>query len=110
MRLHNYSCSTKHNVFVIKQNYADFSLFIGARSDGDQADWFWNNETRVTDPTYPMSDTSACQQMSWPLTYNDGINLRRKRCEDEAYFICQHECELIIILLRCFDVCGAALF
>ena len=31
--------------------------------------------------------------MSWPLTYEDGINLRGKRCQDEAYFLCQIECK-----------------
>ena len=44
----------------------------------------------VNDSNYPTSDPSVCQQMSLPLTYDDGINLLPKRCkDDEAYFACE---------------------
>ena len=43
----------------------------------------------VNDSRYPPSPQSVCQQMSLPLTYDDGINLLPKRCDqDEAYFAC----------------------
>ena len=43
----------------------------------------------VNDLRYPLSDQSVCQRMSLPLTYDDGINLLPKRCDqDEAYFAC----------------------
>ena len=43
----------------------------------------------VNDSRYPLSPQSVCQQMSLPLTYDDGINLLPKRCDqDEAYFAC----------------------
>ena len=29
--------------------------------------------------------------MSWPLTYDNGINLHAKSCEDMGYFLCQFE-------------------
>ena len=65
-------------------------MFIGARSNVGQADWFWKNGTMVDDSRYPPSDQSVCQQMSIPLTYNDGINLLPKRCDqDKAYFVCE---------------------
>ena len=44
----------------------------------------------VDDSRYPTSNQSICQQMSLPLTYDDGINLLPKRCDqDEAYFVCE---------------------
>ena len=62
-------------------------MFIGARSNVDQINWFWENGTMVDDSRYPPSNQFVCQQMSLPLTYNDGINLLPKRCDqDEAYF------------------------
>ena len=43
----------------------------------------------VNDSRYPPSNQSVCQQMSLPLTYDDGINLFPKSCDqDEAYFAC----------------------
>ena len=58
-----------------------------------QSDWFWNNETVITNSNYPTADASTCQQMAWPLTYDDGINLRGKDCEAEDYFMCELKCE-----------------
>ena len=44
----------------------------------------------ITDPTYPSSNTSVCEQMTWPLTYDDGINLRAKECgTGKSHYICQ---------------------
>ena len=42
----------------------------------EQGDWFWNNNTIATDMNYPTANASVCQQMTWPLTYRDGINLQ----------------------------------
>ena len=43
----------------------------------------------VNDSRYRPSNQSVCQQMSLPLTYDDGINLLPQRCDqDEAYFAC----------------------
>ena len=43
----------------------------------------------VNDSRYPPSNLSVCQQMSVPLTYDDGINLLPKDCvQDEAFFAC----------------------
>ena len=70
----------------------DIGVFIGARSDVNQSEWFWNNDTRITNSAYPTSNTSTCQQMPWPLTYDNGINLHRKFCHNEAYFVCQSKC------------------
>ena len=47
----------------------------------------WNNNH------FPNTNSFVCQQMTWPLTYDDGINLRGKFCLDEAYFMCQIKCE-----------------
>ena len=38
---------------------------------------------------FPPSDIFVCQQMTWPLTYDDGINLRAKDCSEEAHFVCR---------------------
>ena len=55
-----------------------------------QSNWFWKNGTMITDPTYPQSKTSVCEQMTWPLTYDDGINLKGEFCgKGKAYYICQ---------------------
>ena len=45
----------------------------------------------LIDKKYPMSDRSVCKQMTWPLTYDDGINLRGKRCDEEAFFLWQSQ-------------------
>ena len=73
---------------------SDVSVFVGARSEESESKWYWRNGTVIVDQSYPISDQSVCQQMSWPLTYEDGINLRGKRCQDEAYFLCQIECKV----------------
>ena len=76
--------------------FTDISVFVGARSNVNESGWFWSNRTIIVDQSYPVSDQSICQQISWPLTYDDGINLRGKRCEDEAYFLCQTKCNLFM--------------
>ena len=64
-------------------------MFLGAQSNVGQTNWFWENGTVVNDSRYPLSNQSVCQQMSVPLTYEDGINLLPKRCDkDAAYFAC----------------------
>ena len=69
--------------------FADFSVFLGARSNVGHENWIWENGTMVNNSRHPLSDQSVCQQMSVPLTYDDGINLLPKRCDqDEAYFAC----------------------
>ena len=73
----------------------DISVFSGARSDVNQSNWFWENRTMVDDSNYPTSDPSVCQQMSLPLTYDDGINLLPKDCEnDEAHYVCEIPCKI----------------
>ena len=70
--------------------FLDISVFIGARSHNGQLHWTWNNGTMVADTSnFPPSDTSVCEQMTWPLTYDDGINLRAKDCSKDAYYVCQ---------------------
>ena len=74
---------------VLACNTIDITVFIGTRSIANQIAWFWENGTMLNDSRYPLSDQSVCQQMSLPLTYDDGINLLPKSCDqDEAYFIC----------------------
>ena len=52
----------------------------------------------VNDPRYTPSNRSVCQQMSLPLTYDDGISLLPKRCDqDESYFACDIPCKLHFI-------------
>ena len=80
--------------------FSDISVFFGARSNKGQTSWIWENETMVNDPTYPTSNQTVCQQMSLPLTYDDGINLFPKRCNQEkAYFACDLPCKLGDVLL-----------
>jgi len=74
---------------------ADISLFIGARSDKNRINWFWENGTMITNySNFPLSNASLCEEMSFPFSYNDGINLLRKRCtQDKAYFACDIPCK-----------------
>ena len=75
---------------------SDISIFSGVRSDHNQPDWFLNNGTKITFPLdifYPTANASLCQQITWPLIYDDGINLLPKRCDEEAYFMCQILCK-----------------
>ena len=47
----------------------------------------------VNNKDFPPADKAVCQQMTWPLTYTDGINLRPKPCEDKkSYFVCLLNC------------------
>ena len=46
---------------------------------------------------YPTSNTSVCEQMTWPLTYIDGVNLRGKLCSEQTYYICQVECISLLV-------------
>ena len=65
-------------------------MFIGARSDDGQLHWTWNNGTMVAGASnFPSSNTSVCEQMTWPLTYDDGINLRAKDCSEEDNYVCR---------------------
>ena len=65
-----------------------------------QSDWFWNNRTRINEVTYPTANAYVCQQMTWPLTYKDGINLRGKVCGVDAYFMCQIKCKILTYVGR----------
>ena len=77
-------------------NYLDVSVFIGVQSYVNQTNWFWNNGTMVNDSVFPASNKSICQQVTWPLTYNDGINLYPKKCETGlAHFVCKTLCKLV---------------
>ena len=69
-------------------------MYIGARSDVVQSSWFWSNEKPVGEnKEFSTADVSVCQQMAWPLTYDDEINLHGKDFNSEAYFMCEFKCE-----------------
>ena len=83
---------------------SDISVFIGARSHVGQSHWTWNNGTRVADTSsFPSSNTSACEQMTWPLTYDDGINLRAKKCSKEAHYACRVYGDISLLLFSSND-------
>ena len=55
----------------------------------------------VNDLRYPPSNQTVCQQMSLPLTYDDGINLLPKHCDqDEAYYACDIPCKLLVRFIK----------
>ena len=74
--------------------------------------WSWRNGTKINNTLYPLSDPSVCEQMSWPLTYDDGINLRAKPCEEESHFVCEIQCKIllasyqVILFSNAADQCG----
>ena len=90
------------NVYHVRQHYhniehclIDISVFIGARSNLGATTWVWNNGTTVVESTYGTTPLNVCQQMSVPLTYENGINMLPKNCDsDEAYFICETKPEI----------------
>ena len=61
-----------------------------------KSDWFWENETKINASDFSTNSDSGCQQMSWPLTYSDGINLNAKNCQEESYALCQYKCKIIL--------------
>ena len=71
----------------------DISVFVGGRSQIDENVWKSSDGSKIENKKYPPGDKSICQQMTWPLTYNDGVNLRSMKCNQEAYFICQTKCK-----------------
>ena len=75
------------------KNFLDISIFIGAQSPLNQSKWFWKNGSAVNNSMFRSSNKSLCQQMTWPLIYDDGINLHEKTCNEEAYFLCRFKCK-----------------
>ena len=47
----------------------------------------------VNNSNFQPSNKTVCQQMTWPFTYTDGINLRPKKCEEKSYFACLLQCK-----------------
>ena len=90
----------KSNWFTLSRPlFLDISLFIGARSDVGQSDWSWNDGSKISDSTFPTSDPNECQQMTWPLTYDDGVNLRAKHCNSGlARYFCRVNGEFVIFV------------
>jgi len=76
--------------------FSEISLFFGASSNVGQTNWFWENGSIVNEVNYPTSDQSICEQMSVPLTYDEGINLLPKPCDEKAYFACEVECKTML--------------
>ena len=77
--------------------FPDISVFVGARSDFNQTNWFWNSGTMVNNLMFPISNKSVCQEMTWPLTYDDGVNLRGKNCASgKAYYLCKMLCKFVL--------------
>ena len=75
-------------------DFLDISIFIGARSDVGRSDWSWYNGLTISNPDFPPANSSICQDMTWPLSYDDGINLHPKPCESgRSYFVCQRKCK-----------------
>ena len=85
----------KHGNFNIKVLFIciDISIFTGARSNATSLSWFWNNGTMVKDSNFQTPKKETCQQMTWPLTYTNGINLRPKKCKEKSHFICLLPCK-----------------
>ena len=71
----------------------DISLFVGGRSQINENVWKNSDGSKIENKKYPPGDELICQQMTWPLTYNDGVNLRSMKCNQKAYFICQTKCK-----------------
>ena len=92
-----------HHTYSPARNYfipfSDICVFIGSRSHYGQSHWTWNNGTMVADTSnFPSPDSSVCEQMTWPLTYDDGINLRAKDCSKEAHYVCRVDGNISLLL------------
>ena len=92
------SSSSLKVIKIIKYSWyhafiVDISVFVGGRSQIDENVWKNSDGSKIENLKYPPGDKSICQQMTWPLTYNDGVNLRSMKCNQEAYFICQTKCK-----------------
>ena len=82
-------------------------MFIGARSHVGELHWTWNNGTKVADTSnFSLSDTSVCEEMTWPLTYGDGINLRAKDCSKEAHYVCKVDGNTSLLLFSFNNFCS----
>ena len=79
--------------FYVFFSFSDISVFIGARSDLNQSDCFWNDGSSYNVLPRLRSNSYVCQQMTWPLSYDDGINLRRKECGSGiSHYVCKAKC------------------
>ena len=49
----------------------------------------------INNAIFSTSKESVCQEMTWPLTYDDGINLRPKNCESGiSHYVYEIKCKL----------------
>ena len=73
--------------------FADIHVFIGARSNINQAQWFWKDQKIVTKATFPAANSNACQQIALRYFYNDTsdqwINTAQSCNNRKAYFVCE---------------------
>ena len=44
----------------------------------------------INNAIFPTSNKSVCQEMTWPLTYDNGIDLRPTKCESKmSLYVCK---------------------
>ena len=76
---------------------ADIHIFIGARSDVNQTQWFWSDQRLVTKTSFPAANPSACQQIAMRYFYNDTseqwINTAQSCSNTKAYYVCETKVE-----------------
>ena len=70
-------------------------MFIGARSDVSQTQWYWSNQTIATDPRLPPPSSGRCEQAAIKYNYIDE-NLSRpwvftsQNCTGlQEYYVCE---------------------
>ena len=80
-----------HWAFII-----DMPVFLGVRSFENSRLWVSSDQNVLLHPSIGFSMEGVCEQMSVPLSYDDGINLRPRKCSNvEAYVACAIRCEYV---------------
>ena len=84
------------NVYI-----SDIYVFIGAHSDVNQAQWYWNDQTVATDTRFSSPSLSRCQQAAIKYNYLDPNRTRSwvftsENCTGSlAHYVCEIKGERI---------------
>ncbi|XP_076817985.1 uncharacterized protein LOC143463404 [Clavelina lepadiformis] len=85
-----------YNVALSPIYIPDINVFIGARSDVNETDWFWSNGSLVTDDsTFPSANPDICQQIAYHYTDNQAWSEISTICgSSSGYYVCQIKFEI----------------
>ena len=78
---------------MVKLFFVDIHVYVGARSNVNQTQWFWSDQKNITNTRFPAANPSSCQQIGIRYLYNDTseqwINTAQSCNTAKAYYVCE---------------------